>query len=47
VITPYIKASKEMDLGGKKAGVYGSFGLGYYGVSTDGGNLKHNGVVGR
>ena len=34
-ITPYIKASKEVDLGGKKADVYGLFGLGMYGATFD------------
>ena len=34
-LTPYIKASKEVDLGGKKANVYGLFGLGFYGSSVE------------
>lgn len=34
-LTPFAKYSKEMDLAGKKATVYGLFGLGFYGTSSD------------
>lgn len=29
-ITPFVKYGKEVDLGGKKANLYGTFGLGFY-----------------
>lgn len=34
-ITPYVKYTKEVDLGGNKADIYGLFGMGMYFGSTD------------
>ncbi len=30
-LTPFVKTSKEVDLGGRKCNLYGEFGLGFYG----------------
>lgn len=34
-LTPYIKAGKEVELGGKKTNIYGLFGLGFYNSSSN------------
>lgn len=37
-LLPYAKYSKEVDMGGKKADLYGLFGLGIYGATVEAGN---------
>ncbi len=44
-ITPYVKAEKELDLGGKKTNLYGIFGLGIYNTSNTSGNVKYGNTV--